>query len=126
MPIEMTKPPKVTFRDADPLQDYYSDREGNYYSVAKLIDDTRKLKPFDVALASLDLSSVIWDGCNIFDLAFHCKKVIDADLKKPIILDWNGCIADGRHRVIKAIIEGKRTIKAVRMTWKPDPCRPAS
>ncbi|MDH0777516.1 hypothetical protein N5C96_29300 [Delftia tsuruhatensis] len=32
-------------------------------------------------------------------------------------------IADGRHRVLKAIALGKRTIKARRMTWKPDPCR---
>lgn len=41
----------------------------------------------------------------------------------PILLDWHGSIADGRHRVLKAIALGKRTIKARRMTWKPDPCR---
>jgi hypothetical protein len=73
----------------------------------------------------LDLSGAIWSDCSIFELAWHCNKVVKADLRKPIILDWNGCIADGRHRVIKALIEGKRTIKAVRMTWKPDPCKPA-
>jgi hypothetical protein len=119
------KPPKIKFRDAEPLQDYYSDRNGDLYSVARLVDEAKNLKPFDVPLASLNLSAVIWDDQNILGLAFHCKKVIDADLSKPIILDWNGAIADGRHRVIKALIKGKRTIKAVRITWAVEPCRKA-
>lgn len=116
------KAPKLVFRDADPLQDYYQDRNGDRYSVAKLIDDTRHLDAFDMPLAGLVLSSVIWSDFNIYDLAFHCGRVNAADLDKPIILDWLGDIADGRHRVIKAIMEGKRYIKAVRMTWKPTPC----
>jgi hypothetical protein len=119
------KPPKISFRNADPLQDYYSDRNGDLYSVAKLIDDAKELKPFDLPIAGIGLSAVIWNDCNIYDLAFHCKKVNDADLKKPIILDWNGEIADGRHRLIKAIMQGKRTIKAVRITWAITPCRKA-
>ncbi|WP_334109267.1 hypothetical protein [Methylobacillus sp.] len=116
------KPPRIAFRDADPLQDYYQDRNGDSYSVAKLIDDARHLKPFDMPIAGLRLSDVIWQGFNIYDLAFHCLRVNAADLDKPIILDWLGDIADGRHRVIRAIMEGKRHIKAVRMTWKPTPC----
>lgn len=119
----MSKPPKISFGRIEPLQDYYRDGGGNLYSVAKLIDDTKSLKSFDAPLASLDLSGNIWNGCDMFDLAWHCNKVNKADLKKPIIIAWDGAIADGRHRVIKAIIEGKRTIKAVRMTWKPEPCR---
>ena len=118
----MTKPPKLTFRDTDPLQDYYRNGD-NYWSVARIIDAAKDLEPFDLPIAGLDLSYEIWSGCNIFDLAFHCKRVNDADLSKPIILDWDGVIADGRHRVIKAIIEGRRTIKAVRITWKIDPDR---
>lgn len=118
------KPPKITFRRTDPLQDYYNDGS-NLYSVARLVDDTSHLEPFDVPIAALNLSDVIWDDCNIYELAFHCKRVMEADLKKPIILDWNGAIADGRHRVIKAIIEGRRTIKAVRITWRVEPDRKA-
>lgn len=119
----MKKTAKVTFSSIEPLQDYYHDGGGNYYSVAKLVDDAKDLKPFDLPLAGIDLSGEIWGGCNMFELAYHCKKVNKADLSRPIILDWNGAIADGRHRVIKAIIKGHRTIKAVRMNWKPDPCR---
>lgn len=117
------KPPKISFRSIDPLQDYYDDGNGNLYSVAKLIDDAKNLKPFDLPIAGIGLNSIIWDDCNIYQLAFHCKKVNEADLKKPILLDWNGEIADGRHRLIKAIMLGKRTIKAVRITWHVTPCK---
>lgn len=48
-------PPKVKFRDDDPLQDYYSDGE-NLYSVARLLDDTKDLPVFDVPLAALNLT----------------------------------------------------------------------
>lgn len=118
----MNKPPIIKLKIKEPLQEQFNDGEGGLYSVAKLIDDTKHLEPFDCPLASLNLRGNIWDDQNIMGLARHCLAVNDADLKKPIILAWNGSIADGRHRIIKAIMLGKRTIKAVRMTWKPDPC----
>ena len=115
--------PIITFRDADPLQDYYFDGGKDYYYVARLIDECKHLKPFDMPLAGLDLTAEIWSEANIYLLAFHVKRCMDADLSKPIILDWNGAIADGRHRIIRALVEGKKTIKAVRMTWKITPDR---
>lgn len=117
--------PKITFRDIDPLQDYYHDSEGNYYGVARLVDEVKNLEPFLLPLAGIDLEPKIWQDCTMYELAFHCKKVAEADLSKPIILDWNGAVADGRHRIIKAIIDGKKYIKAVRLTWKLTPCRAA-
>lgn len=117
----MKQPPKVRFRAIDPLQDYYRDKDGNLYSVARLVDDAKELPVFEVPLAALDLSSHPWDGDDMFALAFHVKKCMEADLSCPILLDWRGGIADGRHRVMKAIATGKRTIKARRMTWRPEP-----
>lgn len=115
--------PLIDFRDNNPLQDYYYDGDGGYYSVARLVDETKHLTPFDAPLAAINLSARSWNDSNLFELAFHVKCVMEADLNMPIILDWNGKIADGRHRVIKAIVEGRKTIKAVRMTWKIEPCR---
>lgn len=117
-----SRPPKVKFGRPDPLQDYYADGTGNLYGVARLIDATKHLPVFDCPLAALDLSGEIWRGCDMHALAWHVKRVNDADLSKPILLDWRGAIADGRHRVIKALSLGKRTIKARRMMWKPEPC----
>ncbi len=36
-------PPRVKFRAIDPLQDYYQDRDGNRWSVARLVDDAKDL-----------------------------------------------------------------------------------
>lgn len=120
----MARAPVVKLRKAEPLQDYYQDREGNRYSVARLIDDSKDLQVFACPVAALCVGDRIWEGENIIGMAYHFKKVMDADLTVPIIIDWNGDIADGRHRLIRAIAEGKRTLPAVRITWKPDPCRP--
>lgn len=113
--------PKVKLRASEPLQDYYKDRDGNRYSIARLIDDAKDLPVFDIPIAALDLSDRIWDDANMLMLAFHVKKCMDADLSCPILIDWNGTIADGRHRIIKAIATGRRTLKARRITWKVEP-----
>lgn len=122
----MTKPtanpaPTLTFRDNDSLQDYYDDGEGSLYAVARLIDDAKSLPVFDAPLAAIQLTTRPWDGSDLYALAFHVKRCMDADINCPILLDWRGRVADGRHRIIKALALGKCTIKARRMTWKPDP-----
>lgn len=105
------------------MQDYYCDGKGGLYSVAKLVDDAKHLPVFDVPLVALDLSHRIWHEADMLSLARHVKRCMEADLDCPVLLDWTGSIADGRHRVLKAIALGKRTIKARRMTWQPEPCR---
>lgn len=117
------QPPLLEFRDSDPLQDYYTDGK-HRWSIARLVDLARDLPTFDCPIASLDLSGVIWHGQDIFCQAFNVKRVMESDLAYPILLDWRGSIADGRHRVIKAIVEGQRTIKAKRFTFRPDPDGP--
>ncbi len=117
------KVPAVTFRTHEPLQDYYTDGAGNWYSVAKLLDDTKDLPVFDCPLSSLDLSGDVWSGCNMAELAHHVRRVVSADVDTPILIDWLGRVADGRHRIIRALVDGKRTIKARRMTWRADPCK---
>lgn len=54
--------------------------------------------------------------------ATEMKLVMEADLKYPIILDEDGEIMDGRHRIVKALYLGKKTIKAVRFETDPEPC----
>ena len=60
---------------------------------------------------------------RLSELVGHMMSVNNADLKYPIILDEDGVIMDGRHRVMKALLEGKKTIKAVRFAENPSPCR---
>jgi ParB-like chromosome segregation protein Spo0J len=46
-----------------------------------------------------------------------------ADLSKPIILNEDGELLDGRHRIMKALLVGHSTIKAVRFDENPSPCK---
>ncbi len=51
----------------------------------------------------------------------HIQKVLDADLTYPIILDDEGYVMDGRHRIAKALLEGHESIKFVRFEKTPGP-----
>ena len=118
----MSKPPILKFARNDPLQHYYTDRDGNTYDVARLVDAAKDLPVFDVPLAAINLDGAFaWSDCTLFDAAEHVRRAMKADLNAPILLDWNGAIADGRHRIVKALMQGKRAIKARRMTWRPTP-----
>jgi len=113
----------LKFGAIEPLSEYYEDVDGKRYCVSRLIEEAKNLPVFDLPLAGLDLSQAIWQKADIFGLAYHCKKVNRSDLSFPIILAWDGAIADGRHRIIKALMLGKTTIKAKRITWRLTPCK---
>ncbi len=77
------------------------------------------LKPFDVPLASLDLSVMPFKVGNFDSFIWHMKRCKNTDMNIPILLDDLGQIADGNHRVARAILEGKRYIKAYRLKSMP-------
>jgi hypothetical protein len=49
------------------------------------------------------------------------ERVIDADLSYPIILHPAGWLMDGYHRVARALREGRKTLPAVRFTYRTLP-----
>jgi hypothetical protein len=51
----------------------------------------------------------------------HSRRINEVDLSYPIILGADGRVMDGMHRVARAILEGRATIKAVRFPIEPDP-----
>lgn len=57
---------------------------------------------------------------NLSDFIFQMKRVNNCDYSIPIILDDYGRIADGYHRVCKAILDGKESIKAIRLNRMPE------
>lgn len=73
----------------------------------------------DLPLWAVDLSSNMFKLENMKDFIFQCKRVQECSLDYPIILDDFGQIADGNHRICKAILEGKETIKAIRLEEMP-------
>jgi hypothetical protein len=66
-----------------------------------------------------------YEKLTLREMVMHIKAVNNADLSKPIILDEDGEIMDGRHRIMKAMLTGEETVKAVRFDENPSPCKVA-
>jgi hypothetical protein len=61
---------------------------------------------------------LLWYTERLWRLA---ARINDADLSKPIILNADGSLMDGGHRLCKALLEGRQTILAVRFDVMPTP-----
>ena len=92
------------------------------WRVSRLIFLTQDLKPFNIPMKALNIYDLFPASKDTMDFIKHMKKVLDSDLSYPIILDDEGYIMDGRHRVLKALFEGIKTIKAVRFDKTPPCC----
>lgn len=57
---------------------------------------------------------------TVLNILGHHKRILDADLRFPIIVCPNGFVLDGMHRICKAWLLGKQTIKAKRLPKLPD------
>tara|TARA_R110002072_G_scaffold56097_7_gene145585 strand:+ start:11567 stop:11932 length:366 start_codon:yes stop_codon:yes gene_type:complete len=57
---------------------------------------------------------------NVYE---HCLLINAADLSYPIILDPNGEVIDGVHRILKATNLGLKTLPAVKFDTLPAPDR---
>lgn len=94
----------------------------NLWFVARLIALSKKLKPFDIPLKHLNVYNK-YESLTLRDMVSHMKSVNEADLSFPIILDEDGEIMDGRHRIMNALLNNIKSIKAVRFDKNPEPCR---
>jgi hypothetical protein len=92
------------------------------WSIVRLIELSRDFPVMEVPIKHL----YIWQDsgkCSLRDMLMHIRAALDADLSYPIILDEDGVLMDGRHRIIRALFNGAETIKAVRFESNPRPCR---
>ena len=107
----------ITFEDSK-----FTDNDCVWFATT-LAKHAEDLNVFELPLAGIDLGRMPWGSSmnTLKDFAGHMKRVMKADLSHPIILDEDGYIADGWHRVAKALLEDKPTIKAVRFDVNP-PC----
>lgn len=111
-------PPKITVDPRSSDSEGYVAR-GRRWSTNDLIEASKDLKPFKVALASIDISIMPWKVTDFDDVLFHIKRISEVDQTYPIIFDAFGCICNGYHRIAKAMIEGETTIMAIRLQQMP-------
>lgn len=97
--------------------------DGNHeWNCLKLIEHSKQFPVFELPLAGIDISRIPWSEQMCIDsFIYHAKRIENTSLKHPIILDDTGCVADGWHRICKAILKGDTTIKAIRLETMPKP-----
>lgn len=104
-----------------PLKEQMAQLGCHRWSVMRLIALSSGFPVMDVPVDHLDVSKK-YEKLSVREMVMHMKAMQDADLSCPIILDEDGEIMDGRHRIMKAILTGQKTIKAVRFDENPRPC----
>ena len=95
--------------------------KGRIYSVLDLIHYSKSLPMQDMPLECMDVSNIYPGISSTTEYLSHIKSVQEADLRYPILLDPEGSLLDGRHRVAKALLAGRTHIKFKRFVCMPDP-----
>ncbi len=97
------------------------------WDVHKLVRAASKLTPADVPIDDIAEIDENWwyqePGAmpTPRSMADHMKLVQATDLAHPIILCAEGRLMDGMHRVVKALMEKRSHISAVRLPVTPPP-----
>lgn len=98
-------------------------RDNERWSTARLIRycEEQKYTPFDLPLDAINTDVTPWGQNNeIWWFINHSKRVNEANLDYPVLIDDRGNIANGWHRIVKAFIEGKGSIKAIKIKVMPE------
>ena len=104
------------------------------WDVDRLIRLSADLPVVDVPLDTMwELDTPYWwepgnDPPTVREVVEHMRLVRDVDPAYPVILGSDGRVMDGMHRIARALLEGRATIRAVRFAAHPEPdvrnCRP--
>lgn len=105
----------MTFGESE----YHRGNEVWKASTLYLFAKAKEYPVLDLPLWCIDLTAQAFEATTLSQFIFQCKRVQDCSLDYPVILDDCGQIADGYHRVCKAIIEGREIIKAIRLEEMP-------
>lgn len=112
---------KINIPDPCPLNQQTFNYNGERWFVSRLIEKTKDLPVQEMPITGLNIYDLFPRIDSMKGFVGHVKKVLAADLSYPIILDEEGYVMDGRHRIAKALLEGEETIKFVRFEETPGP-----
>ena len=94
----------------------YMEITGKCYRVADFFDISKDLPVIDVPVSFMDITLVM----HYIEQEYESIKKADSSFPVLLYKDTMHLI-DGRHRVVKALVEGRSTIKAIRIYDLPDP-----
>jgi hypothetical protein len=104
------------------------------WDVHRLIELSGDLPVIEIGLDAIsEIDAKYWffdrpDRPSVRDIVDHVRLILAVDPSYPIILGPDGRVMDGMHRVARALLEGRMSIRCVRFEKLPEPdfrnCRP--
>jgi len=122
--------PKKTLNLRKELENYYhtssikSERcyiDSKWWYIQTLINYVKdnKSPEYDLQLDSVDLGVMPWSMKTILHFIQHSIDIENVTFRYPVIVSPSGWVLNGWHRIIKAILTNKTSIKAVRILDMP-------
>ena len=87
----------------------------------QLVADLPEIEVTIDSITEFDLNCWFREAPTCREVAEHARRIFAADTSFPIILAADGGLMDGGHRVAKAWLEGRATVKAQRFEQDPTP-----
>ena len=114
---QFPKPPAVTrFWDAGNSGDEsVCSWGGRVWRIRDLRAAVAGQPTFMFPLSLIPLTEHKFECPDILEFARHMLHVQEADLDYPVIMDEKGWIMDGRHRIVKALLNGWTEIPCVQL-----------
>lgn len=112
---------KIKIQNPAPLEKQIFSDKSKHWFVSRLIDKAKGLPVQTMPISGLNLYHLAPNIDNMKSFVGHVQAVLDADPSFPIILDDEGYVMDGRHRIAKALLSGREEISFVRFEETPKP-----
>ena len=107
---------KTSFEDSG-----FTDRDGRRWTAPELYQAAidQKCKPYKLPLKFVNFGFMPFTINDALHFCDHLYRVEKADLEYPVIVCPSGNIIDGWHRTCKALVAGRKHIKAMRLKYMP-------
>lgn len=110
-------------------QYHFRKSQAGFYAwdVDRLLDLSKDIEIIDMPLTEIaELDEDYWfagssENPTCRKIVEHCDLINKADLSYPVILFSEGRVMDGMHRVARAMLTERSTIKAVKFSTTPEP-----
>ena len=79
---------------------------------------------FKLPLGTFPFRVHSFDVEDLIEFARHMLHVQQANLEEPVIMDDRGVVIDGRHRMVKALLEGREWVWCVKVPHGSKPTIP--
>jgi hypothetical protein len=102
----------------------YNFWQGDAWDVDRPVELSAALPVRDVGLATItEVDSPYWfdQAPTVRSIVEHVRLIQDVDMAYPIILAAEGRVMGGMHRIARALLEHRSTIKAVQFATTPEP-----